>query len=84
MMAVFLKSVHFLGPDLTKCIMSGVCKTRRNSVGVVIKDHKGCVYTTFCHFVSRFNEVTLAFERKHKFVINTDSRESVKVNSVFG
>lgn len=84
---VFLKSVHFLDPDLTKCIVSGIFKNRDNSLGVLIKGRKGVVfwsYDSFCQLIDRFNEVTLAFLGNYQYVVTVDTGDLIKVNSIFG
>lgn len=88
MTGIFLKSVCFLDSELTKCVISGVFVNRNNSLGVLLKGRKGCVFWSFDilnqFHVSVFNTVTLAVEEKRKFNYTLSTGESIKVTSVFG
>lgn len=84
---VFLKSVYFLDPELTKCAITGIVKNRDSSLGVIIKGKRGCVYwsyDSFCQLCDRFNLITLALLEKRSENIKTDEGSSIKVNNVFG
>ena len=85
---VFLKSVYFLDPDLTKCILTGVFANRDNSLGVLVKGRKGCVFWSFGTFeelVVHFNEITVAIEKKTPLHVKAQSGEGdIKFYQVFG
>lgn len=87
MTGVFLKSVYFLDPELTKCIVTGIFKNRGNTLGVLIKGRKGCVFWTYDAFSQLhvlFNKITLAIAEQKQLQIKLDTGEDVKINNVFG
>src|SRR5436190_18188310 len=66
---IFLKSVFFLDPELTKCVIVGFVKNRGNSLGVLFKGRKGAVSltsNTFNQFAVHFNEITMAWKKRGK------------------
>ena len=84
---VFLKSVHFLNPDLSKCLIVGIFKNRGDSLGVGFKGKRGCVYWSydaFNQFAVFFDEITQAFEKNIKTYLKLDTGEDIKVVNVFG
>ncbi|KAG8282061.1 hypothetical protein J6590_045985 [Homalodisca vitripennis] len=85
---IFLKSVYFIDCDLSKCVIVGFVKNRGDSLGILFKGKKGCVYWSFDvfnEFSQHFNSVTLALENKTKFCIKSDTEEEdIKVTNVFG
>jgi len=84
---VFLKSDYHLDNDLTKCVVTGIFKNRGNSLGILFKGRKGCVYWSydaFCQLATRFNDVTLAVEGKTQFSFKVDTGEDIRVNMIFG
>ena len=83
---IFLKSVYFLDPELTKCVIVGFVKNRGNSLGVLFKGRKGAVFlthNTFNQFAVHFNEITMALEKRGKIMFREDDFE-IKLSNVFG
>lgn len=84
---IFLKTVTFLNTDLSKSVIVGIFKNRANSLGVLFTGRKGCVYWShdvFNQFAVHFDAVTAALEGRKTVTYGIDSREDVKVHSVFG
>jgi len=84
---VFLKSVYFLDPELIKCLIVGLFKSRNYNLGLAFKGRKGAVFwpfETFIQFVPDFNKVTVAIETKGKLVLEAGSGESIKVCMICG
>lgn len=80
---IFLKSVFFLNPELSKCVITGIFKDRDNSLGVLINGRKGNIflsYEIFCQLCDRFNEITIALSSKTQYSIG----EHLQVINVFG
>ena len=87
MTGIFLKTVHFLNPELTKCVIIGIFKNRGNSLGILFKGRKGTVYwslDTFKQFSVQFNDIKAALENQTKFYWHLDGGEDIKVKNVFG
>lgn len=83
---IFFKTVYFLDPELSKCLIAGFFKNRGNRLGVVFKGRKGAVflsYETFNWFAPHFNEITVALGTKDKYVLKGDNFH-VRVSNVFG
>ena len=83
---IFFKTVYFLDPELTKCVIVGFVKNRGNSLGVIFKGRKGAVFlpsSTFNQFAVHFNEITVALEKREKVMFREDDFE-IKVSNVFG
>ncbi|KAG8318922.1 hypothetical protein J6590_102473 [Homalodisca vitripennis] len=77
---VFLRSVYVLDSDLSKCVIVGFVKNRGDSLGVLFKGKKGCVYWShdvFNQITPHFNSITLALENKTKFYIKSDTEEDI-------
>ncbi|KAG8246587.1 hypothetical protein J6590_081415 [Homalodisca vitripennis] len=73
--------------DLSKCVIVGFVKNRGDSLGVLFKGKKGCVYWShdvFNQITPHFNSITLALENKTKFYIKSDTEVDIKVTNVFG
>jgi hypothetical protein len=84
---VFLKSDYHLNNDLSKCVVTGIFKNRNNSLGILFKGRKGCVYWSydaFCHLAIRFNDVTIALEGKNQYSFKVDTGENIRVNMIIG
>ncbi|KAG8241146.1 hypothetical protein J6590_093346 [Homalodisca vitripennis] len=84
---IFLKSVYFIDCDLSKCVIVGFVKNRGDSLGILFKGKKGCVYWSFDvfnEFSQHFNSVSLALETSHRFYVKADGGEDIKVINVFG
>ncbi|KAG8269972.1 hypothetical protein J6590_095497, partial [Homalodisca vitripennis] len=84
---IFLKSVYFIDCDLPKCVIVGFVKNRGDSLGILFKGKKGCVYWSFDvfnEFSQHFNSISLALETSHRFYVKADGGEDIKVINVFG
>ena len=84
---VINKSIYFLDPELTKCVIVGFAIDRGFSLGVIFKSKKGAVFLshdTFLQFASHFNEVTAASEKKKEKYALSLNDFNVKVSNVFG
>lgn len=84
---IFLKSVYFLDNELLKCVIVGYVRNRNDSLGVLFKGKRGCVFwphDVFNQFNIIFNEVTVALETKIKKHYKVESGEDIKVTNVFG
>jgi len=84
---VFLKSVYFLDPELSKCLIVGLFKNRDYGLGLAVKGRKGSVFwsiDTFDYFAPRFNEISVALWSKGKLEIKSETGEIIKLCNVFG
>ncbi|KAG8315276.1 hypothetical protein J6590_074374 [Homalodisca vitripennis] len=69
------------------CVIVGFVKNRGDSLGILFKGKKGCVYWSFDvfnEFSQHFNSVSLALETSHRFYVKADGGEDIKVINVFG
>lgn len=87
---IFLKSVYFLNPKCSKCVIVGIFKERGNSLGVYFNSaDKGGVYWSheiFNQFAVHFNAVTTALELrgKQQFKLDGGEEEDIRVYLAFG
>lgn len=84
---IFLKSVHFLNPELNKCFILGIFKNRGDSLGILFKGRKGSIYwplNVFNQFSAWFNDIKSALDNQTKFCCRLDGGEEVKIRNVFG
>jgi hypothetical protein len=84
---IYLKTVHFLNAELTKCIIIGIFKNRGNGSGVLVKGPKGGVFLSwdcFKEFVCYFDDIRTSLENKTTFLKYVDGVKGVKTKKVFG
>lgn len=84
---IFLKTVHFVNPDLSKCVILGIFKNRGNSLGVLFKGRKGSVFWSldnFNQFSVYFNDIHSALQNQKRFYHRLDGGEDIKTKNVFG
>lgn len=84
---IFLRSVYFLNPELTKCLIIGIFKNRGDSLGVLFKGRKGSIYwplSSFNQFSACFNDIKSALDNQSKFYMRLDGGEDIKIRNVFG
>lgn len=85
---VFLKSVFFLDPELSKFIVAGVFENKGNSLGIVIRTKKSFIYWSYDIFnqlIVHFEKVTEALDTpKNKPHIKLEGGEDIRMYSVYG
>ena len=92
MTGIFLKSVYFLNPNLTKCAIVGFVKNRGDELGVVISGGKEVVffsYDAYKQITARSNDVTMTLEcktkkKKNQLLINLNGGGDVRVGMAYG
>lgn len=84
---IFLKTVNFLNPGLTKCVIVGIFKNRGNSIGILFKGPKGSTHwslDTYKQFSAHFDDITSAMNSCSKLYLHIDSGEDIRIKKVFG
>jgi hypothetical protein len=85
--SIFLKSVYFLDPDLSKFVVTGIFKDRGNILGILFKEKNRSVfwsYNSFSQLCDRFNEITLGFLNKKQTVVHLETGEGIVALNWFG
>lgn len=84
---IFLKSVFFLNPELTKCVIVGIFKERASSLGILLHSKKHYAFfpmDIFNQMVIHFTNVKTSLKDKKRFGVKLSEGQAIDVKSSFG